>query len=280
MKYLASLAILVAAAAAQSGAWGQCGGYHQCTPGSGSSNPPATTTTNPNPPTGTHQVSLCSQYAYHSANGYEILNNLWGISGATGRQCTYYDGPSGNGVAMSSDWVWQGDQNTVKSYVWANPIFTRRRISDITSLPTTVQWSYNITNMRANVAYDIFTDPDPNHPNHSGQYELMIWLQRYGGIWPITESPTGTPVARVTIAGYAWDFYTGWNGDMRVYSFLAANGPINSFSGDVKLFFNYLVQNQGFPANNQYMLIYNFGTEAFTGGPAYFNVPRYEARVN
>ncbi|KFA68174.1 hypothetical protein S40285_09780 [Stachybotrys chlorohalonatus IBT 40285] len=67
---------------------------------------------------------------------------------------------------------------------------------------------------------------------------------------------------------------------MRVYSFLAANGPINSFSGDVKLFFNYLIQNQRFPANNQYMLIYNFGTEAFTGGPAYFNVPRFEARVN
>lgn len=80
-------------------------------------------------------------------------------------------------------------------------------------------------------------------------------LQRYGGIWPITESSTGSPVERVTIAGYTWELFTGWNGAMRVYSFLPPSGTsYNSFSADVKLFFDYLGQKYAFPASEQYML--------------------------
>lgn len=121
-------------------------------------------------------ASLCSQYAYHEANGYEILNNLWGIDTATsGSQCTYYNGPAGSGVSISSDWTWEGDENTVKSYIWANPLFTRKLVSEISSLPTTVEWFYNVTEIRANVAYDIFTDPDADHANSGGEFELMIW---------------------------------------------------------------------------------------------------------
>lgn len=121
-------------------------------------------------------ASLCTQYAYYEGNGYQILNNLWGIDTATsGSQCTYYNGAVGSGVAISSDWTWAGNENSVKSYIYANRMFTRKRISEIGSLPTKVRWSYNTTNIRANVAYDIFTDPDPNHPNYSGEYELMIW---------------------------------------------------------------------------------------------------------
>lgn len=121
-------------------------------------------------------AALCSQYAYQSANGYDLLNNLWGISTATsGSQCTNYDGAVGSGIAFSSTWTWQGDQNTVKSYIYAGRQFTRKKVSEIRSLPTTVQWSYNRTDHRANVAYDIFTSTDPNHANSSGDFELMIW---------------------------------------------------------------------------------------------------------
>lgn len=122
-------------------------------------------------------ASLCTQYAYHSTGDYAILNNLWGIDTATGgSQCTYYNGPaSGGGIAFSSDWRWTGDANTVKSYIYANRDFRRRRISEVNRLPTTVQWSYNVTNTRSNVAYDIFTDQDINHDHSYGQYEIMIW---------------------------------------------------------------------------------------------------------
>ena len=63
----------------------------------------------------------------------------------------------------------------MKSYAYAGRKFTRKIVSNIGSLPTTTNWSYSNTNIRANVAYDIFTSTDPNHANSSGDYELMIW---------------------------------------------------------------------------------------------------------
>jgi xyloglucan-specific endo-beta-1,4-glucanase len=144
-------------------------------------------------------------------------------------------------------------------------------------------------------------------------------LQRYGGIWPITEDPNGKPAETVKVAGYDWELYTGWNGDMRVYSFLPPGDAIHSFSADVLDFFDFLTANYDFPASNQYMLsespqgddcgccpqktiniaklpqfhckrhsqtdsslsfiVYNFGSEAFTGGPTYFDVPKFQADV-
>lgn len=80
-------------------------------------------------------------------------------------------------------------------------------------------------------------------------------LHRYGGIWPITTSTTGDPIEQVTIGGRRWDLYFGYNGSMKVYSFLPADdNPIHDFSGDVKEYFNYLADRHQFPANNQYML--------------------------
>ena len=213
--------------------------------------------------------ALCDLYAYYSTNGYEVLNNLWGKDAATsGSQCTYYNGASGSGIAWSTAWSWQGGQNNVKSYAYAGRQFDRKLVSDIRSLPTTVEWTYNTTDIRANVAYDLFTSTNRTHENSSGDYELMIWyvpftfirkqgltisrLNRYGGVWPITAS--GQPIARVDLAGQSWDLYTGFNGAMRVFSFLAVNGPVNKFSADVKDFFKYLSQNQGFPASSQYLL--------------------------
>lgn len=121
--------------------------------------------------------SLCGQYDYWSGNGYEVLNNLWGKDAASsGSQCTYVNGASNNGIQWSSTWTWQGSPNNVKSYVYAGRQITRgRKISQINSMPTSISWRYNTENIRANVAYDIFTAADPNHANSGGDYELMIW---------------------------------------------------------------------------------------------------------
>jgi xyloglucan-specific endo-beta-1,4-glucanase len=123
------------------------------------------------------QVSLCTQYAYYAANGYEVLNNLWGKDQATsGSQCTYYDGSAGSGIAWSTQWQWVGGENSVKSYAYAGRILDKGNlISKIKGLPTSITWKYDVSNMRCNVAYDIFTAADPNHVNSSGDYELMIW---------------------------------------------------------------------------------------------------------
>ena len=41
---------------------------------------------------------------------------------------------------------------------------------------------------------------------------------------------------------------------MTVYSFVAKDAPVTDFSGDVKDFYNYLAQNEGYPASSQYLL--------------------------
>lgn len=78
-------------------------------------------------------------------------------------------------------------------------------------------------------------------------------LHRFGGVWPITEAED--PIEKVTVAGLDWDLYFGYNGDMKVYSFLPPDdNPINEFSGDVMEFFDHLTSAQSFPETTQYML--------------------------
>ncbi|KAK3305652.1 glycoside hydrolase family 12 protein [Chaetomium strumarium] len=222
------------------------------------------------------QATLCDQYGYWSGNGYEVNNNNWGRSAASsGSQCTYVDGSSSNGIQWRTTWTWQGGENNVKSYANAGRQVTRgRKISSIGSMQTSVSWSYSNTNIRANVAYDVFTAADPNHVNSSGDYELMIWLARYGNVYPI-----GSSVGTVNVAGRTWELWVGYNGSMKVFSFIAPS-PVNSFSANVKDFFNYLQNNQGYPANDQHLIVFQLGTEPFTGGPATLTVSQFSANIN
>ena len=71
-------------------------------------------------------------------------------------------------------------------------------------------------------------------------------MARYGGIYPI-----GTLYGQVSLAGRTWDLWTGYNGAMRVYSFLPPSGDIREFSCDVKEFYNYLEKTHAFPAKEQ-----------------------------
>lgn len=122
------------------------------------------------------QQTLCAQYGYWSGNGYEINNNNWGSGSGSGSQCTYLDNSSGGGVGWHTTWTWSGGQNNVKSYANAGKQISKgRKISSISSIQSSASWSYSNTNIRADVAYDIFTASDPNHSTSSGDYELMIW---------------------------------------------------------------------------------------------------------
>ncbi|KAL2158672.1 hypothetical protein VTH06DRAFT_4154 [Thermothelomyces fergusii] len=221
------------------------------------------------------QATLCEQYGYWSGYGYEVNNNNWGRNSASGGwQCTWVDSSSYGGVAWHTTWNWQGGENSVKSFANCGlQVPKGRTIASINNLQTSISWSYSNTNIRANVAYDLFTAADPNHATSSGDYELMIWLARYGNVYPI-----GSSQGWVNVAGQDWELWVGWNGNMRVYSFVAPS-PRNYFSANVKDFFNYLQWNQGFPANNQHLLIFQAGTEPFTGGDATFTVHNYYASV-
>ena len=44
---------------------------------------------------------------------------------------------------------------------------------------------------------------------------------------------------------------------MKVYSFVASS-PVNSFSANLKDFFNYLANSKGYPASSQYLISMHF----------------------
>ncbi|KAL7934597.1 endo-1,4-beta-glucanase [Trichoderma chlorosporum] len=202
----------------------------------------------------------CDQYAVITGgSGYTVSNNLWGESAGSGFGCITVNSLN-SAASWSANWGWSGGQNNVKSYQnVAVTVPTGKLVSSINSLPTTASWSYTGSNIRADVAYDLFTAANANHVTYSGDYELMIWLAKYGDI-----SPIGSAQGTVTVGGQSWTLWYGSNGSQQTYSFVATS-TITNFNGDVKNFFNYLQQNKGFPATSQYLLSFQFGSEPFTG---------------
>jgi len=218
--------------------------------------------------------NMCGEQEGYSSAGYRVQNNLWGKSAASsGSQCTAFNSASGSSVAWSTTWQWTGGDNNVKSYSYASRDFNKRPVSQISSMPTTAIWTVSNQNTRSNVAYDLFTAQDINHPTSGGDYELMIWLARYGGVQPI-----GSYKATVNVGGRSWSLYVGYNGSMKVFSFVAPS-TVSNFSGNIKEFFNYMANSEGFPAGSQNLITLQFGTEPFTGSKTTLDVSRFSAEV-
>ncbi|KAF3168906.1 hypothetical protein TWF788_010772 [Orbilia oligospora] len=69
---------------------------------------------------------------------------------------------------------------------------------------------------------------------------------------------------------------------MTVFSFVASNAPVTSWSGDVNNFIKYLTGNQGLPSS-QYLITVEAGTEPFTnpaGVTSKLSVTEYSIAVN
>jgi xyloglucan-specific endo-beta-1,4-glucanase len=217
---------------------------------------------------------LCGQYDYLEANGYAFNNNAWGSASGSGSQCTHVTGTDSGGVSWNSEWSWSGGEDNVKAYPYSGRLIEKRIVSSYSSLPSSASWSYQGGDVRANVAYDLFTAANVDHDTSSGDYELMIWLARIGGVYPI-----GSSVGNVNVGGQDWELYTGYNGAMRVYSFVAPSER-QSFSGDIKEYFSYVSTNQDFPIDSQYLITYQFGSESFTGTSAVFTVSSWTAEAS
>ncbi|KAK2049967.1 family 12 glycosyl hydrolase [Colletotrichum somersetense] len=235
---------------------------------------PALALASPTSMVGKRATTFCDQWGSAVTGTYTVYNNLWGASSGTGSQCTTLTGLSGGSLQWSTEWSWSGGPYSVKSYANAVVNVNKKALSAINSIPSTWNWSYSGTGIVANVAYDLFTSPTASG---SAQYEIMIWLGALGGAGPI--SATGSPVARPTVAGRAWNLYKGTNGQMTVFSFVASGGSVQSFSGDLKAFVTYLVGSQGLPAS-QILQSIGAGTEPFVGSNAKFTTTSYTASLS
>ena len=104
----------------------------------------------------------------------------------------------------------------------------------------------------------------------------MVWLAAPGGSSSISSS--GSPNATTTIDGVSWKLYEGYNGNMHVFSFVAAS-QVTNFSGDLLDFFDYLTTNNGL-STSQYVTSIGAGTEPFVGSKAVLTTTGYSITVN
>lgn len=149
----------------------------------------------------------------------------------------------------------------MKSYSNVVTEFTSTQLSGISTMDSTWDWSYSGSSIVSDVSYDMFTSSTAGGSN---EYEIMVWLAALGGAGPISSTYGSdgdpTPIATTTIDGHSFNLYKGPNGDTTVFSFVAAS-EITSFSGDVKAFFTYLVDDEGL-SSSQYLTSVGAGTEA------------------
>ncbi|KIM20713.1 carbohydrate-binding module family 1 protein [Serendipita vermifera MAFF 305830] len=217
--------------------------------------------------------TTCDSWGSSTQGSFTVYQNLWGASAATsGSQCISLDSVSGSTFAWSTTWTWAGGPYNVKSYDnIAYNIATGIKVSTITSIPSTWTWSQTASGTPVNnVAYDLMTTATSD-VSGTHTYEIMIWLGAFGGAGPISSS--GSPVATPTISGSSWKLYDGYNGSMRVFSFVASS-TINSYSGDLNDFLKYLSTNNGFPTSH-YLTVLQAGTEPFIGTSVKLTTTKY-----
>lgn len=75
-------------------------------------------------------------------------------------------------------WSWAGAADNVKSYSNAVVSLTSQKLSAITSMESTWDWSYSGSSVVADVSYDMFTSASAGG---SSEYEIMVWLAAIGG---------------------------------------------------------------------------------------------------
>lgn len=223
------------------------------------------------------RADTCDQWGSITTGTYTVYQDLWNEGTATsGSQCSGVDSLSGTTIAWHTKWTWAGASNQVKSYANAGLTMTSKQLSAISSIPTTWKWTYTGSNIVADVAYDLFTTKTSS-TSETAEYEIMIWLAALGGAGPI--SATGSAIAsNVKIGSNTFNLFYGSNGIQNVYSFVATS-TVNSYSGDLKAFFTYLINNQGF-SSSVYLKSVQAGTEPFTGSNAVFTTSAYSVKLS
>ncbi|GAB7349733.1 hypothetical protein MBLNU459_g0469t1 [Dothideomycetes sp. NU459] len=216
--------------------------------------------------------SICGQWDSVTTGVYTLYQDLWNEAEGSGSQCSQVKSLSGSNIAWSTSWSWADNSNQVKSYANVVTKVTSTKLSGISKIASVWDWSYTGSNIVADVSYDIFTSATSGGSN---AYEIMIWLAALGGAGPI--SSTGSAIATVTLAGHSFKLYKGLNGSTTVFSFVAVS-EVTSFSGDIKTFLTYLINNQGL-SSSQYLTSIGAGTEPFTGSSAVFTTSDYSLTV-
>jgi xyloglucan-specific endo-beta-1,4-glucanase len=88
-------------------------------------------------------TTWCDGYGKLETGTYTVYHNNWGAHSATsGYQCTTFDANNGGWVVWSTDWTWEGGPYSVKSYSNVAIDNVNKKLSEISSMPSTWNWRY------------------------------------------------------------------------------------------------------------------------------------------
>ncbi|MBV9945965.1 MAG: hypothetical protein JOZ69_03865 [Myxococcales bacterium] len=201
---------------------------------------------------------------------YILNNNEWGISGATGQQCTWGTCQSGDAAGWATNWNWTAGKNFVLTYssiVWGWQYGFQ--VSN-TGLPVAVSankainctWDFTPGQLSGqyDIAYDIWLHPNGNPPSSGGQSdEIMIWLN-----WTSGAVPSGSTAASgFSLAGATWNLWEGNSGSWPIHSYVRV-GNITSSVLNITTFLQDLVS-RGLIPNTRFVTGVQAGIEVRSG---------------
>lgn len=85
-------------------------------------------------------TTVCGQWDSVATGTYTVYQDLWGISGYTGSQCTTVTSDTSNSLVWSTSWSWSGGSSQVKSYADAGLTMAAKQVSAISTIPSTWKW--------------------------------------------------------------------------------------------------------------------------------------------
>jgi xyloglucan-specific endo-beta-1,4-glucanase len=96
---------------------------------------------NPTPTLEKRDTTMCGTWGTVATGGYTVYHNTWGSGKATsGSQCTTFTSFSSNSFVWSTTWSWAGGPIDVKSYSNVALEKVNKKLSDISSIPSTWVW--------------------------------------------------------------------------------------------------------------------------------------------
>lgn len=89
-------------------------------------------------------TTMCGNWGTVATAGYTVYHNNWGAAQATsGSQCTTFTSVSSAlSFVWSTSWTWVGGAGQVKSYSNVALEAVNKKISAISSIPSTWVWRY------------------------------------------------------------------------------------------------------------------------------------------
>ena len=216
----------------------------------------------------------CDDEALINSGDYRAENNTWGKGNLSGwSQCIGLGIKADGTLAGRWTWDWLNAGTNVKAY--PEIIFGQKpgattttkalpiRISDISAASI----FYDVTSSNTgngNVAFDLWLTDTPN-PSTWGvppiTHEIMIWLDRQGGM-----APGGAFRERMNLDGATYAVFVAdkWGQGWKLINFVSSESRLGAGTLDLGNFLSYM-REKNLVTGDEYLASIEFGNEVATG---------------